>query len=376
VKWNWPAQVGVFTGIAVLALTTATTQAQVDQKTVQRWFDAEWDRSHKEFELDKAVIHYRVEYRDTVDAAQIDEWKRKAKGKPDNPLHQKITKYERRLLNGPDIKKCTIWFQGAGKWRCNETSLYDPAVGMYDSAVSGDVAWGMTDGQLRIFDKDKPEDGFDVPRHEGAILADLGKLLYGGVGFGPGFEPDRKPLMLSGSEWSVRISPGPRWYYELRGHWDHGAGRGFVDEWELLSWHENPDQVGIRCTYAKWKEDPVLNCWVCGEVVEYDQEGRIKQALVFESAEPFDPANFKSIAAVPSVRRPDPVRGDLEIRSIYDHRAGKRTESSKSKDGFDTRSMTPSVATHTGSWIRRLGWLVLAGLVVLFVVLRVRRGLG
>lgn len=364
----------MFTGIAVVALATATAQPQVDQETVQRWFDAEWDRSHEEFDLDKAVIHYRVEYRDTVDAAQIDEWKRQAEGKPDHPLHREIAKYERRLLNGPDIKKCTVWFQGPGKWRCNETSLYDPAVGMYDSAVSGNVAWGMTDGQLRIFDKDKPEDGFDVPSNEETIRAHLGRMLYGGVGYGRTSTHMREPLDLSGTRWLVKVSSGDGYACEYRGRWDADAGRGFIEEWEVTACDGYP-RVGARRTYSDWKLDPVMNRWVCGEVVYYNTDGRI-EALVFERAEPFDPADFKKIAAIPSVRKPDPVRGELALKSIYDHRSAKRSESIKSKEGFETRSMAPTSASQRRVWTRQLGWLVLAGLVVFFVVLRVRRSMG
>lgn len=355
-----PVLLRAFSALAALLSAHPAAAQPISADRVRAWFEAEFARAG-EADLTSFLrgreFRYRVEWHTAAaSSAEMEKWRSEIKGRPDHPSRQRLEEAERYFREGPLTQEITVWYHSRGRWRYSKSSEVE---GWWEVAADDGTAWSWVERQLTVVGSQPPA-GADYASTESAFLNDIKLLFYAGVNFGQhtGVRPDE--VRVSGDRWTVltTMGDGPDLAYEFEGWWDEAVGRGFVERVRTLASREHPEWVGNTVIFSDWQRDTGLEYPIAGRAEKRPANGRLEKVVVFVSAERFDMESFDQLVAVPSLDSSDPIRGPLQVRTIYDHRPNRQIKTALDPSG-EARSI-PLPGRAETRWVRYVGWAVLA----------------
>lgn len=371
--------VGVLVAGAFFIATSSQSQAApATKEQVLSWFEKQQAAAKDIKTLAGKMIRYRMIVGGRPNEAEVEELRRTVAGKPDHPARKKLAILERRLKNGPDVSEVSAVRNDELHFRVSTNALYDKT--WTEMAADGGIAWTTTDGgQLMLRDKESGEDyasAFNA-YHSSAAIA-IGNLVFGGVWEDTDWPEKIENVSVDGTRWSLRIvrtSPDNSIFFiDFNGTWNESTSTGTVKEKKLLS-DGKPPVLEIKTTLEGWKFDSVLGRDVASRVVIENRDPDFgAKTLEWIGAEEIDAKKFNAIVAVPKLNTPDPLRGSLNLKSIYDVRPSKSQVQRVLPDGTAEKVRDlPGKAENSDGMLRTLGWVVLASSIVILVAVRLSR---
>jgi len=353
--------------------TPAVGRDDVSTQEVQRWLDAEVERSREYPAIVGLVVEFDQLYHPKVTQAELEALRIEIQGKPDHPARREMASHERRLATGPDRKSWKVWLLTTERWRVNGSNEFPTGIPFVDYGRDGNDAWVLMDDSMVVIDADKPPPNRNYSREESLVRMHLDEFLYAGLGQTRG-EAAFSHLAIEGDRWSVRrtvtLAPESEVVVELAGRWDADAERGFVERRTLIA---SPfGAPGRRWDFSGWRHEPLLKSWVCGRVDEIAPDGRPHESFVWRGVAPVTAQEVEALIAVPDPLGEDPVRGIVKVRAVSDFRAKAMTFTALDDEGAsESRSLTTSAPRQNIQW---MGWALAALIIAGLVFMRVRRG--
>lgn len=361
----------------LLPLTGAAAQDETDvhvevQDQVQAWFMREWEaaRAFPENLEQPLDFTYEVRLLYVPPPAQLEAMRKQVEGLPDHPLRIELAMYERRLQQSspPYIYRAMIG--GPTQWRLAIEGMAGP--GMYaDVGRDRNAAWSLAPQQLNVAIADPPTTGYEYAESIDNITGAARTLLYQGIGIGPPGQPTEPPrISVSGRTWAAEVGYKDWSTFRYEGEWDADTKRGTVLRTTVIHSDTYPEDVGFGTEYGGHVDDPTLERRIATVATRYRPDSRVEREHRLRSVEWSTQAQLTLAARVPSLDRPDPIRGALTVDSIYDH----RPDAPSWVRSPDTSEMVQTYApTQRYRHLRLLGWVVLGVFVVTLVVLRLTR---
>ena len=357
----------VVAGWPALSLGQGGGQAgELTKEKLLAWFEAERAKAVDVAPFGYVRLDYEVREHATIDASTLAQWKADVEPYPEHPQRHRIITEERRLQNGPDITKGSIWRLRSDAWRQSKhPSVPTERLSTFgDYGRQGDQNWRLFEDNVVL---DTP--GSPVVQSIEASLNHLVSLfLYGGLNNGSSGTVGE--VTIRGDRWTIGAAHerGVEWTYE--GHWNTEHDRGFVRRLEMRAGGDRPPRIW---EFKEYKIDPVLEGWIATQVDQIFSDGK-QSALtehVVTAIEPVPAEVMRAVLRVPTAGREDAIRGVVaakqeqdvpgdEIR-FFDER-GRETHS---------QPITPPKAKATGL-LRTVGIAAAMAIVGILIYLRVR----
>ena len=167
-------------GLLAVLLWGAPSAVGQTAAEVERWFRQELARAATPLAgLKNIQLTYRVEKPSELTAAELAEVQREIAGKPDHPKRMIAERSERRLRDGDETERYTLYLRSPDEWRVGHDYL---GTKYFDCAAVPGLVWGFSNGQLTLLD---PAGGFPPARdyRELGITPknDVARLRFGGL---------------------------------------------------------------------------------------------------------------------------------------------------------------------------------------------------
>lgn len=361
----------------LLPLSCAAAQDEADvhaevQAQVQAWFMREWEaaRAFPENLEQPLDFTYEVRLLYVPPPEELEAMRKQVEGRPDHPLRSELTEYDRRISeNYPPFTYRAI-IGGPTQWRLAVDGIAGP--GMYaDMGREKYAAWSLSPKQVHIAPVDPPVPGYAYAESVDNIKGAARALLYQGIGIGPPGEPTEPPrLSVSGRTWTAEVGYKDWSTFRYEGVWDADTKRGTVLRTTVIHSDTYPEDVGFRIEYGGHVDDQIMERRVATVARHYRPDSRVEREQRLRSVEWSTQSQLTLAARVPSLDRPDPIRGPLTVDSIYDH----RPDAPSWVRSPDTDEMVQTYApTQQYRHLRLLGWVVLGVLILVVVILRLTR---
>ena len=261
-------------------------------------------------------------YHPAISEAQLSDIAARIADRPDHPDQRLLEVESRRLTNDGDRYLICCSTRDDERFRYSTTQVWD---GRYsDIGFDGRSAWSLTEAQLNIVDPDRAPMTKDFASARGVVDVYLSWFFHGGLRFLPAGSVVVADLNASTPDaYRARlVNADQDWEAEVRFRWDGSLGRGFVDSVEYVR-SGDPDLVGSGYWVEGWSYSDPLALWVASavRVRQFGDEFDIRLQGVHALSE----SEFEALVGVPDALGVDPVRGDVTVRSVYDHRAESDT---------------------------------------------------
>lgn len=370
---------GFFLFTACLALIFGSSQVQAQ---TPEGFD-EWRKKilrlcDWEIPLDGVRIRWRtVDTRKTT-PEQLQGLKRDAVASPNSSAQFEL-QLAQAAAEGKAWIESEMWIYD-GQWRIN----WDKGGGgIYDHVLRTDRSWSMTGERLTYFDREGPRSG-EVRLGHGRATSEteFRNLLTGGLSsFMTTLETFAHAVpKVDGKIWTVD-TPLPA---DSIGSLTHllvsgqilGNGRFTIDRAEVtIDRPDRPVRVRtVRYVADGWIEHPAFDTGIATVVDEFGQLD-FPRTFRFVSAETITRSDFDRVTQPPALGELDAIRGTVTAMTLEDYRDGRVVKSSRKDDGSAEVLRVPAPGANTSQFSWLLGSLViLAGVVVLLIVLKVKHG--
>ncbi len=375
------------TGVKLLAIcaacalaysAAAQSSAEGSHDVVWAWFQMAWEEAEDVSALAGNVVLYETQgHMGLLPPAELAALKRAVEGRPDHPDHRKIALAERRRDKGPDITLRKYWVGRKDQWRYCQSPTYTESLERVDWAGTSKHMWRLNDHALSVFapgGEIPPGEDPRAPQQTG--LRNVRQLVFGGLNSGQRVNLRPSELSRRGDLWVATAIADNETVKEYVIRWDAALGRGFIESSTTVDSAERLKHVrGYRDEFSEWQMDERLGRWVAARVDQFNPAGVHMRSIVLDRIDPVSAADMKQLVKVPTIEGEDPDRGAMTITRLYDYRPNKMEVTRTAPDGTETVQGLPGAAQR--SRLRILGMVSLAGLVLLFVVLRARRaGVG
>jgi hypothetical protein len=343
--------------IPVALLTCITT---INDGGFMEWFASLKERARDIREL--APMHIKWAARSLTSAEEVQQLIERVRGHPDHP---DLVRLEQATgAHGGTWNTKEVWINGPS-WRRSDT--FGPSKGdYYDYVVDGNNAWGMSAGELVIYD---PRKGFPSKQRIDTDFAVFGPeaLMFVTGGFS---QATRTLAFIETPEvrngvWVAegKIVDGEREFTShFEGTWNESTSEGVVRSAVITMKHRNQT---LRDSYifTEWHQEPFWQESVAHRVIASISNGALTAEYKLVSVEPLDTAQFDDLCTTPADNGVDPVRGSVTFTSVLDHR----------KEALAVRITTPSGdvqevevpdggAPESGGMLKTAGWIS-AGLI-------------
>lgn len=357
---------------------TVALAGQPQHETVRAWFDAEWERSLKFPSFDGYSIAFETADHLPVDPDEVARLRAQVKGKPEHPQFADLMQYE-AMLKAPVVNRFRVFSGGQDRWRFNA----DMQGGVWlDVAISDRASWNLTSDILRLFDRS--QEGIDLEQSVGShtytFMPILGRILWGGLTLGRQASLTPSDFRVAGDRWSVTLATKPEsppnvtFHVVVEGRWDDSAKRGFAEALKVIKNGFAPEAVGESDRYLDWTYEPAAQRWLCRRIEQFDPKGKLLHVYRLLSIEPLPAGGLDAVLRAPEPTGEDVIRGPLTVRHFED-RASRKYRSVAGGVVSESRPlpMSSTPKRPSTSWLRPVGWTILAVLVVTFIAMKFRR---
>lgn len=346
---------------AALCIVAIQASAQTEAE-LRRWLEQE---------INDAAVHpfpagisleFDEVFHGRLTSEELTTLKQQVRGKPDHPAQQQIKETERRLADGPDVRRWIVWMGDDHHWRINQTMVRWDLPGSYvDHAWNGDLIWQLSGDALVMVSADAAPSGRDFASFRDSAQRHIDALLRGGLGFRADAStgPTISNVSVEGADWSATLEGvtrnGSRVALEFQGRWNASLGRGFVELQRLI---DSPvaEAIGESARFLSWQAVGESDLWIAGRVEYRVASGTLDQALEFREAEPYDEGRLDELTRLPSPTGDDAIRGPLTIRTVSDYRPGRLVEHTY-EDAVPVGSRSLRTVSQEAEDYRRLGWI-------------------
>ncbi|HEX8875513.1 MAG TPA: hypothetical protein VF777_02110 [Phycisphaerales bacterium] len=366
------------TGAVVLATLAAPAFAAPAAADVRRWFESEAAAAKDWSFLASKSVKFRTSRGESPKPEEVAALRRLVEGKPDHPARSQLLVLERRLKNGPDVSELTVLWLNELRFRVSTSNIFDGS--WIEQAADRGVAWTLSEsGQLLLRDKDSGENYTSTfLAFQTTAMPALRDFVFGGIGEQTTWNEVIDSVQVTGNSWRVRCvrtSPeNERFFVDFKGTWDDTASRGFVQE-RLLIDAVKPNEFAVRTRFEKWTSSDCFGRPVASQVFTENSDpdfGNYSRQWV--SCEVVPAQRAAEIVAVPRLNSVDPLRGNLQLRTIYDVRPSKAAVSRVLPDGTaEPIRKLPASYQASDSVLQTVGWVVLAVSVIAFLAVRLSR---
>lgn len=355
-----------------LAFSTALAQSPIESQ-VEAWFEQEWADAQQMPDLGDGSFCWRVEFWDfpANPESELVKLRAQVEGRPDHPARQDIERIERALRGDAQHSRHCLWARDKSHWRMNST--YENGA-YYDTAFVGKRLWRLTNNELIIASESTTQVVQQTMSTLYTFWPQINRFMFGGFSHGVISKMRPGTIQWDGREWRVTMSFGPENEPSLQtiisGRWDEEAGRGFVEREVIILSIPKPGTVGLEYRYSDWRFVEPLGRWVATKVEKRSPEGQPQRIDVFEMWHEGTPGDFDKVTATPSPDTNDPIREELSIVRLVDHRRGVVRERQRGESAFGNQIALEGTG-EGGAWRNWLGWFSAAalgtGLVALFL---------
>lgn len=341
---------------------------QSDELTKEKlleWFEAERAKAVEPAPFGYVRIDYEVRWHATINAATLARWKREAEPHPEHPHRSRIPIEERRLRDGPDVMKNSMWRLRDDAWRVSShPAVPTPGLATFaDNGQQGEQLW-------RLFDDSVVIEAPDSSLAKGAVSgmkSSVGMFLHGGLNKGTTGEIEK--VDIRGDRWIIEAASERGWGWTYEGDWDAEADRGFVRRLE-----ERPSS-GLSTWVWEFKEyrnDPLLDAWVATTVdnIVSSKEQRALTEYEVVAIEPVPSDEMRAVLRVPAVGREDAIRGAVRGQE-QDVAAGEIRRFNDDGRIVSREPIVPVKTKATGKF-QVLGLVAAIAIVGILVWLRIR----
>ncbi|MBL8962463.1 MAG: hypothetical protein KF787_12350 [Phycisphaeraceae bacterium] len=360
---------GALTGTIVILISQITAMASAGypqatgdrQSRFRTWLEREWVDSQSIPDLRGYAIRYVHEIHSTLTPEEAAELRRRIANKPDHPDHHALRLYDQSVASGrPFTIERALFAGGDRRWRW---SRFDNAG--IDEVMSDQAAWMWFDGRLEISaPDDRGAAGRIAVTQVSTLLPEVARFFSGGMGVArtANLVIDQARLMAA-DRWTVTATladkPNSEYVHVFEGTWSDDKGRGFVDH--ALVYHHGLQRPAVTTDLVDgWKYVPELDRWIAHKIETMNHQGRRERAYRVTAIEP-SPAPLPELLKIPSPERPDPIRGELAITSLVDHRTGRVMN--QDADGRVVEGRLIKDSPQGAPW-RYIGWAALAAIAV------------
>jgi len=357
-------------GLLAVLLWGAPSAVGQTAAEVERWFRQELARAATPLAgLKNIQLTYRVEKPSELTAAELAEVQREIAGKPDHPKRMIAERSERRLRDGDETERYTLYLRSPDEWRVGHDYL---GTKYFDCAAVPGLVWGFSNGQLTLLD---PAGGFPPARdyRELGITPknDVARLRFGGLDLAHRWGLQITSASPQDGRWRLLASNDVGVELEFIVEWPAEVGRGFVRSVRPIKLSPNNGAVS-NSEFDGWTFRRELGDWTA-EKEHRTLNGRRLSATVLESVHVITDAQVTELLAPPAINGTDPVRGPVTVSSVFDYRPAEQ-KMTVIRDG--STLVEPLRAQGPGGpdsrYVSWLGWGVLAVLVALFLFVRLR----
>jgi hypothetical protein len=336
---------------------------------MQAWFDRATAEATVALSFEGVRLEYQVEHHAVPSAAELDRLRRAVRDHPDHPARLTLSGYERRIKQGPDQIRYTLWFWSEGNWRQN----YDDGSGLwFDTARTRRSCWRLGTDQLTLLDFGaSPPPGFDLGSEEQTLVDSLRFLLHGGLHLIASMQLKPRPLQPIPDGWEVRADGAMESVLLFRGTWDGEIGR--VRQLVLERAPSAVSEQGKRWVFDGWESNQLLGKPIAQQIDEFSPRSEllVRTRLLGTHAE--RKTRLDELSRTPSFDGSDPIRGALTVRAVSDYREASPLHSLVTADGLQSVLPPGEVRVVWSSRLRWLGWAILALLGVMFIWIRMNR---
>ncbi|MEZ6242297.1 MAG: hypothetical protein R3B57_04570 [Phycisphaerales bacterium] len=263
-----------------------------------------------------------------------------------------------------------LWWKSRDTWRyCKDSPGLPIAYNDAAWSTESEAAWMMGPTALTVVEPGHIPDRKD-PSGLIANLPPLWQEWATGLEANSPlmFEPAAPATVGGDKRWSAEaISADGKRFISYRGIVSPAGDRLLVER-AVAKDAENRVLGGLEL--SGWRREPLSPTgWIATAFESTGPNGEFVQSFAIKSLRPLRPEDqLDRLVAVPASDGEDLVRGVPTFRSVFDHRPERR---SLTVDGVVQD--LPRPAPHASAGLMRiLGWLALAGLVLVLVYLRLR----
>lgn len=348
---------------------------------VDAWFESFVQSSDKELSFPGVRLTYERVFYSTLTDDEYQSLAALIAKHPEHPRKDELQLEKRRRRDGADVFRNQLWIDAGGAWRYSADSIVDAdGVHQYrDVAWTPQRSWSITPRQLVVAPSDSS--GFppeaQLKAAENTFLPELRRLMFGDTFAANTSGLALQPASQSGNVWKIVAERGstsspPHIQYEFTLERSSQESGWHVVESRIVAHETAPSYVNTKWVFEDWHLDPLLKMDVARQATFYDASGRKVRSLRWKPAER-ESTPFATLAELPRADGTDPVRGPSTFVTANNYDAATSVSIDRA-----TRSpvQSTSLAVPNSVWSNRyrwVGWVVIVGLVSLFVWIRTRR---
>ncbi len=352
-----------FVGLAT-ALAACPALGDLDKATVTKWLEARLAESQTDWYLPGLRVEYVVEWPSHLTAQAAAELAEAVKGKPDHPGRDELRQYNWERTNGPTRARMTYWFQEDGLWRHNSDQTSVDGASFGDEAVAGQSTWRLSAAQINI----RPANGGASTTSTAPQLVLYARESLKALWFASLYSNEPDPsrvydVRISGLGWSARVEFASKYRLLVEGT-THDGEVAVVST--LVEHSVAPDWIGVRWTFGDWITETRSGRVVPTRYEERAANGRLRYRVSQVAFVPVERAEVVALAALPDVKKPDPVRGELTtVQTVNDWRPDRKVRTQRLADGSEAVvPLAEPAAVHRGwQWV---GWTIGSLILVVF----------
>ncbi len=359
----------VLAACAALAPVPAVARADLDKAGITTWLEGRVAESQTDWYVPGLRVQCVLEEPIRVTAAAAADLTEAVKGRPDHPGHAALREYAWEQAHGPANARHVFWMAGPGAWRWNTDFESATGKSFADNGCSGEDLWTLTANQINIRAAGAAQGAWTTS--DGKVMSARAVLhliwfsgLYSSSHDGDSHVSD---VEVQGTSWraSVALQGG----IEVRVEGVERESAPVVTSVRIVR-AANTDWVGVRWQFSNWLRGPDAVAWLAGQCDEFDPQGRMRRRIRDVRFAVVSEAEVARLVAVPSVGRPDIVRGQLtSVQTVNDWRAGRFETLARQPDGTFSASALHDVAGLTRAW-QWIGWVIGSTILLVFLLCR------
>ncbi len=309
----------------------------------ERWFRGAWEAAEHLPDVRHVRLDFSVSPR-SMSAEEAQKLRAEVSGRPDHPEAQALKQFDFERKYGRARSSYSVWYRGDDGFRYNET-LINHADGDYfvDRVVTPAGGWQLTPNQLGVFASGSSREVSTRSAVSPTVVECYSLLLTMGLHTLRKGEYEIVSFSSEGTAWRAELKSknGSCWPVRAAGTYNPSVVNGVrVDRIQYFPPADAGAVQDIVHVLSDYRE--VAEFGLVPRRVASTYSNGSEGILEFEGFVEEPVGRWEELVQVPSLNRPDIIRGQLTIKSILDGEE-RTVYRSDRRPSLDSAELPPSI---------------------------------